>query len=93
MNENIRKILKALNDYIQDNLTLTELDDIVVELYVDSDVEFTESQSDILCDINDDIGFTARNPYTEEDKAINLFTENQLKEKITKYMMDLAPKG
>ena len=83
-------LIGILTEYSKSNLTLRELDTNFTELFIESDHEYTEEQSDILEDINTDIGYTAREPYTKEDKAIGLFNEEQLRKKITNHLKNLA---
>ena len=90
---NLETLLNSLNEYIRANITFRELGQSFDEFFLDSDYEFTEKQAGILDDINEDIAFTATEPYTAEDKKIGLFTQDQLKEKIKNYLKDLAVKA
>jgi len=87
---NFEKLVNTLTEYSKINLTLRELETDFNELYLDSDYDFTDEQVDFLENINTDIGYTGKEPYTKEDKAVGLFTEDQLREKIKNYLRDLA---
>jgi hypothetical protein len=85
------KLINILTEYSERNLTFRELDTNFTEFFVESNYEYTEEQSDILEDLNDDIGYTLSHIETKDEMKYYI-SEEQLREKITNHLKELENK-
>ena len=78
-------LLKIINDYYSDKISLFDFETKLIE-FPDNVSEETEY---LIAEIQEDIGYTTKGKLTEEYKRYGLITENDLKNKLHKYLLDI----
>ena len=79
-------LIKIINDYYNDKISLFDFETKLIEFPFNNVSEETEY---LIAEIQEYVGYTTKGKLTEEDKQDGLMTENDLKNKLHKYLLDI----